>query len=342
MQRNSHVTFSAGHRFRRSDSLLCCPGPVGCLLNLVALLILAPMSFADAPGPAVVPFHFVRGFAVVVPVTVNGHGPYEFMLDTGSTLTTVDRELGRELALAPQGQGTVMTLTESAPVPLAIADRVVLGPLTEQNVVVMIRDLSGLRQIAPTARGVLGQNALNHADFLLDYKHKLMQFDTDGELARSLGGHHVPLRREAIENNSQYANLAVHGNVNDNGVREVELLLDSGSASLVLFGGIENSRGGYAESFVADTAGRHLLADVRELELVVDGKSREVPTHVLTLRGAGQNIGGLLPTWIFNRIYISNSGGFAMFEPKQKKPAPLTGVIAALPPQAIAAHRGGY
>jgi hypothetical protein len=307
----------------------------------MAFLCAAPMSFAVARGSAAVPFHFVHGFAVVVPVTVNGRGPYDFMLDTGSTITTVDIELGRELGLETKGQGTFMTLTEKAPAPLAIAEQVVLGPLAEQNVVLMIRDLSGLHKLAPTARGVLGQNALNHADFLLDYKHKLIEFDMDGELALSLGGHHVPLRREAIGSNEQYANLSVHGSVNDNGQREMDFMLDSGSASLVLFGGVENSGTGYAESFVADTAGRHVLADVRDLQLVVDGKSHEVPTHVLAMKGAGPKIGGLLPTCIFDRIYISNRGGFAIFDPKQKKPAPLKGVIAALPPQ-IAPHGGGF
>jgi hypothetical protein len=340
MQRNSHLTFCPNHIFRLSVSPRCRFGTISCLLVLMTLLCAAPMSFAVAPGPATVPFHFVRGFAVVVPVTVNGHGPYDFMLDTGSTVTTVDRELGRELALETKGQGTFMTLTEQAPAPLAIAEQVVLGPLAEQNVVVMIRDLSGLHQLCPTARGVLGQNSLNHADFMLDYKHKLIEFDMDGELARSLGGHHVPLRREAIGNNEQYANLSVHGSVNDNGQREMDFMLDSGSASLVLFAGIESSGTGYQESFVADTAGRHLLAGVRDLQLVLDGKSHEVPTHVLTMKGAGPKIGGLLPTSIFDRIYISNRGGFAMFDPKQKKPAPLKGAIAELPPQS-APHGGG-
>jgi hypothetical protein len=307
----------------------------------MALLCAVPASFAYAP-PAAVPFHFVRGFAVVVPVTVNGHGPYDFMLDTGSTITTIDRELGKELALEVKGQGTVMTLTERAPAPLAIADRIVLGPMTEENVVVMIRDLKGLRQIASTARGVLGQNALNHADFLLDYKHKLMQFDTDGELARSLQGHHVPLRREAIGSNPKFANLAVHADVVDNGQRGVDLMVDSGSASLVIFGGAENSGTGYGESFVADTAGRYLLADVRDLQVVIDGKSHEVPTHVLSLKGAGPNVGGLLPTSIFNRVYISNRGGFAMFEPKQKKPGSLDGALATLSTPAPGTHGGGY
>ena len=342
MQRNSHITFSAGYNFRRFGFTLCCSGPIACLLVLMALLLAVPRAFAVAPGPASVPFHFVHGFAVVVPVSVNGQGPYDFMLDTGSTITTLDSGLGQQLGLVAQGLGTVTTLTQSAPAPLAIASRVAIGPLTEENLVVMIRDLNGLHQIAPTARGVLGQNALDHADFLLDYKHKLIQFDIDGEIGRSLGGRHVPLHWEAIGNNSKYANLTVHGSVNDNGVREMELLLDSGSASLVLFGGVDSVGAGYAQSFVADTAGRHLLAGIRDLQLVIDGKSREVPTHVLSMKGGGPKIDGLLPTSIFNRIYISNSGGFAMFEPKQPKSSALSGAIASLPPQGTGAHGGGY
>jgi Aspartyl protease len=338
MQRNSQVTFSAGPMWSWTGAHFCCSGPIRCLLVVMALLCVTPVSFAVAPVPAVVPFHFVRGFAVLVPVTINGHGPYEFMLDTGCTITTVDRELGSELALVPQGQSTVMTLAQKTPASLAIAHSLLLGPVTEQNVVVMIRDLSGLRNTAPKARGVLGQNALNHADFMLDYRHKLMEFDTDGELARSLQGHHVPLRREVIGSNPQFANLSVHGSVNDNGVRPMDFLLDSGSASMVLFGGVENEGIGYEESFVADTAGGHLLARVRDLQLVIDDKSQMVPTHVLTFRLAGQNIGGLLPTAIFDRIYISNSGGFAMFEPKQKKPGRLDRMVAGLSP---AAARGG-
>lgn len=342
MQRNSHIAFSVGHKFRRFSFPLCCSGPITCLLVLMALFLAAPRSFAVAPGPVSVPFHFVRGFAVVVPVSVNGQGPYDFMLDTGSTITTLDSGLGQQLGLAAQGLGTVTTLTQSAPAPLAIANRVAIGPVTEENLVVMIRDLSGLHQIAPTARGVLGQNALNHADFLLDYKHKLIEFDIDGELGRSLRGHHVPLHRELIGNNPKYANLSVHGSVNDNGLREMELMLDSGSASLVLFGGVDSVGTGYAESFVADTAGRHLLAGIRDLQLVIDGKSREVATHVLSTTGAGPHIGGLLPTSIFNRIYISNTGGFAMFEPKQLKSSMLNGAVASLPSQGTAAHRGGF
>jgi predicted aspartyl protease len=336
MQCISRVAFRFNRIFRCAGAGICRSGPIQCLLVIAVLLCAVPAAFADAPGPAVVPFHFVRGFAVIVPVMVNGRGPYDFMLDTGCTITTVDRELGQELALTPQEQGTVTTLTQRTPGLLAFARNVVVGPVTEQHVEIMIRDLSGLRRIAPTTRGVLGQNALNHADFLLDYRHKLMEFDTDGALAHSLGGHHVALRREMIDGDPQYANLAVHARVSDHGARAVDFLLDSGAASLVLFDRFENEGVEFSKGWVTDTAGGQRFADLREIQVVIDGKSREVATHVLAFKGAGKDIDGLLPTSIFDRIYISNREGFAMFEPKVKKPGPLDRMIAGLASQASA------
>jgi hypothetical protein len=298
----------------------------------MALLCVVPASLADVPGPAVVPFHFVRGFAVVVPVTVNGSGPYDFILDTGSTVTAVDRELARQLALDVQEQGTVTTLVEHVPVSLAVACRISVGPITEHSVEIMIRDLNGLRRIDPAIRGVLGQNALDHADFLLDYRHKLLEFDTDGELERSLAGRHVPLRREVLQDNPHFGNLAVQASIAMDGIRRMDFLLDSGSASLVLFGGLENM--GSEQSLVRDATGREQIVELHHAQLLIDGKSKDVATQTVTFQAAGPRIGGLLPTGIFNRIYISNRGGFAMFEPKQKKPGPLNRMIASLPSQA--------
>lgn len=336
MQRNSHVTLCASRICSWSGAHPCCFSPISCLLVIAALLWAAPASLADTVNPAVVPFHFVRGFAVMVPVSVNGNGPYDFMLDTGTTITTVDGALGRELALQPLGQGVATTLTEHMAAPLSIARRVTFGPVTEQNVEVMIRDLKGLHDLAPTARGVLGLNALKHADFLLDYRHKLLEFDMDGELARSLKGHRIPLHRQAVEGNPEFTNLAVYANVVDYGPRTANVLLDSGAASMVLFGGIQKQGTEFAQGLVADTGGRQLLASVRNIQLVIDGNIRELTTDVLAFQVAGKDIDGLLPTNIFARIYISNSGGFAMFEPKMKKPGPLDHMIASVTPQAAA------
>jgi|ERR1700733_427340 len=337
MQRNSHTRLYAGREYSRTGAYFCCFGPARCVFVFIALLCVVPASIADVPGPAVVPFHFVRGFAVVVPVTVNGSGPYDFMLDTGSTVTAVDRDLARQLALDVQEQGTVTTLVEHVPVSLAVAGRISVGPITEHSVEIMVRDLKGLRRIDPAIRGVLGQNALDHADFLLDYRHKLLEFDTDGELERSLAGRHVPLRREVLQDNPHFGNLTVQASIATDGLRRMDFLLDSGSASLVLFGGGLGNMGG-GQSLVRDAAGREEMAELHHAQLLIDGKSRDVATQTVAVQPAGPRIGGLLPTGIFNLIYISNRGGFAMFEPKQKKPGPLNRMIASLPSQA---PRGG-
>jgi predicted aspartyl protease len=337
MKPSSRVAFGTGFVSRWTGIRIWSPGPAGCFSVLLVLLCLVPQLFAEASAPSpvsgLVPFHLVRGFAVIMPVTVNGQGPYDFMLDTGTTIMVVDRELGRELALEPQGQGTVTTLTQQLSASIAVVRRVDFGPVTEQNIEVMVRDLDGLRHIAPSVRGVLGQNALNHADFLLDYQHKQLQFDTDGELVRSLEGHHIPLRRKPAADNPRYGNLVVHGSVAGSAVSPMDFLLDSGAASPVIFDSFERELAGYPESFVVDTAGRQSLAGVRTLQFVIDGKSREMPTQVMVFKGVDRDIGGLLPIRMFTRIYISNNGGFAIFEPKVKKHGPSGRMIADLPPQ---------
>ncbi|HEX6495588.1 MAG TPA: retropepsin-like aspartic protease [Acidobacteriaceae bacterium] len=329
MRGNSHFGFGSGDLRKQIATSFCCFGLLRCVLIAVALLCTVPVLFADIPSSSVVPFHVVRGFAVIVPVTVNGRGPYQFMLDTGSTISAVDRDLARELGLQVQQRGSVQTLVEPVPVLLAQACRVSVGPVTEMSVEVMVRDLDGLRRIDPAIRGVLGQNALEHADFLLDYRHKLLEFDTDGELERSLTGHHVPLRREGLKDSPEFANLAVQARITTDGVQVMNFLLDSGSPSLVLFGVPENMSGG--QSLVGDVAGHQQLAELHQTQLIIDGKSREVATQTVAFHGAGAAIGGLLPTGIFSRIYISNRGSFAMFEPKQKKPTPLDHMVASLP-----------
>jgi hypothetical protein len=197
---------------------------------------------------------------------------------------------------------------------------------------VMVRDLNGLRHIDPAIRGVLGQNALDHADFLLDYRHKLVEFDTDGELERSLSGHHIPLRRDVLKDNPQFGNLVVEARIATDSVQVMDFLLDSGSASLVLFGLPANLRGG--QSLVGDAVGHQQMAELHQAQLMIDGKTREVATQTIAFHAAGPAIGGLLPTGIFSRVFISNRGGFAIFEPKQKKAALLDHMVASLPAQA--------
>lgn len=60
---------------------------------------------ADTTVRASIPFRFDRG-NLFVEVTVNGSGPHEFLLDTGSPVTALDRGLAERLGLEVEFVGT--------------------------------------------------------------------------------------------------------------------------------------------------------------------------------------------------------------------------------------------
>src|SRR2546427_8409498 len=98
------------------------------LLFLVGLLV--PWSACVVPGlkdfggaaettPGEVSFELAppNDAAIIVPVKINGKGPYKFVLDTGATFTCIDQKLVDELKL-PESRGQfgvgVLAPTEGA------------------------------------------------------------------------------------------------------------------------------------------------------------------------------------------------------------------------------------
>jgi predicted aspartyl protease len=278
-------------------------------------------AFEDERNPSIVRFRCVKSFAAVVPVSINGSKPYEFLLDTGATYTSVDTEVARDLVLQAHREASITTLVHRIPVVSAVAHSVRIGPLTELDVEVLVRDLSGLRRLDPRIRGVLGQNVLERADYLIDYKQRLVQFDADGDLLSSLRGERTSLTRIPVPGDATHANLAVRIWLDDGRNRETRLLLDSGSASLVIFSGEGEVRRKMLDfpaphSIVQDAAGEKRSVELRNVQLVIGGGRRSMTAEMLDFENVAEDFGGLLPTNMFLRLYISNSGGFAMFDPR--------------------------
>ena len=64
----------------------------GYLMLLVFSSFIRAERNAAPSTPSAIHFRSPRGFSIVVPVYVNGKGPFEFLLDTGSTITVIDPE----------------------------------------------------------------------------------------------------------------------------------------------------------------------------------------------------------------------------------------------------------
>jgi len=128
-----------------------------------------PVS-AGHPGQITLPMRLVRGNGgtlVYVPMKVNGHGPYEFVLDTGSSNSSVDRSLVRRLGLPRTGQQhPVQGVTGSGVVPVVWVHHWTLGGVPMHGTSLSVVDL-GIG-----VGGLLGSDELcRFGNVILDFRH---------------------------------------------------------------------------------------------------------------------------------------------------------------------------
>src|SRR5262245_34784302 len=147
-------------------------------------------SFAqqkDQPQVIEVPFEFVRN-EIIVQVTVNGKGPFNMMLDTGTDPSAVDlttaRELGLKLSSAGgpvSGGGTDKNLAYATKLPLVEA-----GGLTVKNVLALAIDLSKVgERLGKPLHGVLGHSLLNGRIVQIDYANRVVRFYSQSPFSKA-------------------------------------------------------------------------------------------------------------------------------------------------------------
>src|ERR1700761_6695866 len=73
-------------------------------VSLAAFTITALHGERRCPGnvPSV-PLRVVQETLIVAPMTINGSGPYDFLVDTGAQITTIDARLAAQLNLRTEG-----------------------------------------------------------------------------------------------------------------------------------------------------------------------------------------------------------------------------------------------
>ena len=106
---------------------------------------------------------------MTAPITINGKGPYFFVVDTGANQSVISRELATEIGLTP---GEAVNLHGVAGVeltPTVTADRMQLGGRLQRDV-----KLPTLPQAAIGAQGILGIDYLKDKRINLDFRsHQL-------------------------------------------------------------------------------------------------------------------------------------------------------------------------
>jgi predicted aspartyl protease len=114
--------------------------------------------------------------AVVVPVEVNGSGPFDFILDTGATLTCVDSVLGDSLALPERGGllGYGVGAGGSGRMRFVQVDSLRVGAARAEDLAACVLDLEQVRTIGLDVDGLLGLNFLKSFRVTLDFEREVL------------------------------------------------------------------------------------------------------------------------------------------------------------------------
>ncbi len=151
------------------------------LLAFAATIALAFVASAKAQTPdAEIPYRYAYNGWITVPVTVNGQGPYNFIVDTGATLSVVFENLAtkQNFPFVDGEPRRILGLIEANDLPPRYIGRIETGGHALDNVVsVVIADWAAPRE---TPQGVLGLDFLEQYAVFIDPVTQTIKLYNDG------------------------------------------------------------------------------------------------------------------------------------------------------------------
>lgn len=115
---------------------------------------------------------------ILLPVEVNGEGPFEFILDTGAGTSLLSSQLGEKLGIKVIGSKEGQSAGGAVSVSLAKVDSLAVGSAKLEDVDVGLVDLSHIgKTVGAQIDGDLGYNFLKHFRITLDYRANEIRLD---------------------------------------------------------------------------------------------------------------------------------------------------------------------
>jgi hypothetical protein len=191
---------------------------------------------------------------------------------------------------------------------------------------VVVQDLGRLQAVDPHIRGMIGENFLAHFDVFIDYRHKMLCLDETKQMQQSMRGERIPLAApQDPEGDLSFApRLIISVQLSNAKGRRLLLRLDSGTNAPTLFADSQETPGWMRKrlSHQGRSAGKaeqafDLLppADLR----IGNRTLRQVSFVTPVTTGSGSpkyEQDGLLPTVLFQRVFISFADHLVVFDPE--------------------------
>src|SRR6202034_3945204 len=137
----------------------------------------------------------IQGDLIVIRVRINRTGPYDFLVDTGSQITTIDPVLASDLHLRIEGTTGVSGVRTQSRSAFAFLDLIEVGSHSVPQSLVIVQDIAELKEADPRLRGILGENFLARFDLLIDNRKRILCLDESSSLSQAIRSEHVPLER---------------------------------------------------------------------------------------------------------------------------------------------------
>ena len=313
--------------------------PLHLISRVIALCLFAFTFPASAVSPdentVRISFTTVDQFLVVIPVSVNGAGPFNFLLDTGATNSVIDRGLADQLSLPGVGEEEVTGIEGKVRLAIVRAQSISVAGRTVRDLNLTV--LSKVNGLPSKVSGIVGEDFLGHFDLLIDNRHHVIQLQQGlGPMSDMFEGERLPVQLEATLD-GHYINhtLILTGSSSELGTKTISLLLDSGVNYLYLFGGEQSLGGGATQqecsrATISDTSSQFVCLQKVLPQLRFGNKKVVNLITVAQLRKTGAYTEGLMPTSAFHSIFISHSQKFVILDPSSKPRPAESHVVADL------------
>jgi predicted aspartyl protease len=198
-----------------------------------------------------------RQFRLTVPVHVEGHGPFRFMIDTGAQRTVLSASLAQQLGLEAGPRLRVVGIVQDTQVPSAKVGNLDLGPINLSRMQVPLLDRAHMG-----ADGIIGTDTLQDQRVLLDFSRELMTLG-DAHANGGNGGYEIVVKARRKSGQLIIANARLDG-IN------VAVIIDTGAETSIGNRALQAALGRRGQSFapvlVESVTGHSVLAEVGSAE----------------------------------------------------------------------------
>jgi hypothetical protein len=124
---------------------------------MLPLALAGPLAAQVPQSNDIVKFRLRDGYLILVQTRINGVGPFDFLLDTGTTRTVIDPDLARQLQAPVIGEVSLTGVLQVRQDKLVRLKDVRLGEASLTGVGAAVDKLTRQKMLASGIRGVLGE-----------------------------------------------------------------------------------------------------------------------------------------------------------------------------------------